>query len=169
MNRGRAGLATGAAVFVAFGMRVIVDTREQTPWSFEGQGFELVRAKLDSGDYSLDGLETRVAIERKSLDDWTGTVLRDRSRFYRELERLRAFDFRCVIVEAGVREIMAGRYKSQAKPASVLGFVAEVTVGQAVPVYLAGSRAEAQVLAGAFLRMADKKISRRTTSQSEVG
>lgn len=150
-------------------MRVIVDTREQTPWTFEDQSIECVRAKLDSGDYSLPGLEHRVAIERKSLDDWTGTVLRDRARFYRELQRLRAFDFRCVIIEAGVREIMAGRYKSQAKPASVLGFVAEVTIGQAVPVYLAGSRAEAQVLAGAFLRMADKKLSRSTAAPAEVG
>ena len=87
-------------------MIVVVDTRERTPWTFEGQrGVTLERAKLDSGDYSIRGLEHRVAIERKSLDDWTGTVLRERARFYRELERLRAFDFRCVIVEAGVREI----------------------------------------------------------------
>lgn len=139
-------------------MRIIVDTREQAPWTFEGQGLELVRAKLEAGDYSIEGLEHRVAIERKSLDDWTGTVLRERSRFYRELELLRAYDFRAVIIESGVREIMAGRYKSQAKPASVLGFVAEVMVAQSVPVYLAGSRAEAQVLAGAILRMAAKKI-----------
>ncbi len=139
-------------------MHVIVDTREQTPWTFEGQGIECVRAKLGAGDYSIPGLEHRVAIERKSLDDWTGTIIRERARFYRELERLRAFDFRCVIIEAGVREIMAGKYKSQTSPKAVLGFVAEVTVAQSVPVYLAGSRAEAQVLAGAFLRMAAKKI-----------
>ena len=145
-------------------MRVIVDTREKIPWSFEGQGFDLVRAKLDAGDYSLPGLELRVAIERKSLDDWTGTVLRDRKRFYRELELLRAYEFRCVIIEASIRQIMEGHYKSQVRPASVLGFVAEVTVGQAVPVYLAGSRAEAQLLAGAFLRMADKKISKSAAS-----
>jgi len=141
-------------------MQVVVDTREQTPWTFEGQvGISLVRRKLTAGDYSVAGLEDRVAIERKSLDDWTGTVLRERTRFYKELALLRAFDFRAVIVEAGIREIMAGRYRSQARPEAVLGFVAEVTVGQCVPVYLAGSRAEAQILAGALLRMAGKKIS----------
>ena len=148
-------------------VRVIVDTREQAPWTFEGQGIQTVRRKLDAGDYSLEGLEHRVAIERKSLDDWTGTVLRDRARFYRELELLRAFDFRAVVIEAGVREIMAGRYKSQAKPAAVLGFVAEVAVGQSVPVYLAGSRAEAQVLVGAILRMAAKKIPLRDSQESQ--
>ena len=146
---------------------IIIDTREQRPWTFEGQGFQTRRAKLDSGDYSVEGLEHRVAIERKSLNDWTGTVIRDRARFYRELERLRAFDFRCVIIEAGIREIMAGQYTSQASPASILAFVAEVTVGQAVPVYLAGSRAEAQILAGAFLKMADKKISRTPATSVE--
>lgn len=139
-------------------MHVIADTREQAPWTFEGQGITTIRQKLETGDYSIPGLEQRVCIERKSLDDWTGTVLRDRARFYRELDRMRAFDFRCVIIEAGVREIMEGRYKSHAKPAVVLGFVAEIVVAQSVPVYLAGSRAEAQILAGAFLRMAQKKM-----------
>lgn len=148
-------------------MRVIVDTREQTPWTFEDQGLELVRAKLDAGDYSVEGLELRVAIERKSLDDWTATVIRHRSRFYRELERLRAYEFRCVIIESGVREILSGHYQAHVSPSSVLGFVAEIAVGQNVPVYLAGSRAEAQVLAGAFLRMADKKLSRSPAVAAE--
>ena len=139
-------------------MEIIVDSREQTPWTFEGQGVTAVRAKLEAGDYSVPGLERRVAIERKSLDDWTGTVLRDRARFYRELELLRALELRCVIIEASVRDIVAGRFKSQVSPNTVLGFIAEVAVGQSVPVYLGGSRAEAQILAASFLRMAKKKL-----------
>lgn len=139
-------------------MRIVVDTREQLPWTFEGQPVTMVRAKLPAGDYSVVGLEHRVAIERKSLDDWTGTVLRDRARFYRELELLRSYDFRCVIIEAGIREIVMGKQKSLVRPEAVLGFIAEVVVAQSVPVYLAGSRAEAQLLAGALLRMVDKKL-----------
>jgi DNA excision repair protein ERCC-4 len=140
-------------------MHIIIDTREQTPWTFEGEhGITTSRAKLDAGDYSVAGLERRASIERKSVEDWTKTVLHDRARFYRELELLRAYDFRCVIVETGVREIMAGLYKSEARPSSVMGFVAEVTVAQSVPVYLAGSRAEAQALAASFLRMVEKKL-----------
>ena len=142
-------------------MQIICDTREQRPWTFEGSGVEVIRAKLDSGDYSLPGLESRVAIERKSLDDWCGSVLHDRARFYRELDRLRGFEFRCVIIEASVREIVAGRYTSQAVPATVLGFIAEVTVGQSVPVYLGGTRAESQILACALLKAARKKLGAR--------
>lgn len=140
-------------------MKVVVDTRERTPWTFEGQaGITTTRAKLDAGDYSVVGLERRVAIERKSLEDWLGTVLRDRARFYRELERLRSYDFRCVMIESSVSEIHSARVAERISPASVLGFIAEVSVAQHVPVMLAGSRAEAQVLAGALLKMARKKL-----------
>lgn len=139
-------------------MRIVIDTREQTPWTFEGLSVGTTCAKLEAGDYSIEGLERRVAIERKSIDDWCGTVLRDRQRFYRELELLRALDFRCVIIEASVRDITRHLYKSAVSPEAVLGFVAEVAVGQSVPVYLAGSRAEAQLLACRFLVMAGKKL-----------
>ncbi len=137
---------------------IIVDSREQTPWTAEGLGCPTVRAKLDAGDYSVEGLEGRVAIERKSLDDWCGTITRERKRFYRELDLLRAFEFRCVIIEGSIRDIMGGRYTSQTSPKTVLAFVAEIAVAQCVPVYLGGSRPESQILAGAFLRMAAKKL-----------
>tara|TARA_R110000851_G_scaffold268071_1_gene420652 strand:+ start:336 stop:767 length:432 start_codon:yes stop_codon:yes gene_type:complete len=139
-------------------MLVLRDTREQVPWTFEGQGIQTAPASLATGDYTVPGLEHAVAIERKSLDDWVGTVMRHRGRFYRELDRMRAVRFRCVIIEAGVREIMAGKYKSQVKPASVLAFVAEIAVAQSIPVYLGGTRAESQILAGAFLKMAAGKL-----------
>lgn len=139
-------------------MIVLVDTSEQVPWTFDEQGITTTRTSLETGDYSLPGYETRVAIERKSLDDWVGTVMRERGRFYRELERLRTFEFSCVIIEGSLRQIMSQNYKSRAEPKSVLGFIAEISVAQRVPVYLGGSRAEAQLLAGAFLRQASEKL-----------
>ena len=142
-------------------MKIIVDTRERTPWTFEGKkGVVLERAKLETGDYSIAGLEARVTIERKSLSDWINTVLRDSARFYRELERMRAFDFRCVIIETSVAELFSKRTRESVSPESMMGFVAEVSVSQCVPVYLGGSRAESQELAVALLRMADKKFKR---------
>jgi len=142
-------------------VEIVVDTREQAPWTFEGFHVKTTRAKLDAGDYSISGLEPRVSIERKSLDDWIGTVLRERKRFYRELDALRGYEWRAVIVEASVRQILERRYVSQVSPAVVLGFVAEVTVSQSVPVYLGGTRAESQVLALGFLRAAAKRFRAR--------
>lgn len=139
-------------------MRIVVDTREQVPWTFEGLGVETVREKLDEGDYSVEGFTSQVVIERKSLGDWVGTVMTDRPRFYRELDRMRGYAVRAVVIEANVRDIMARRYQSDAHPNSILGFIGEVSVSQAVPVYLGGTRAEAQILAAALLGQAAKRL-----------
>jgi ERCC4-type nuclease len=42
---------------------IIVDTREQKPWSFEN--YTTAIRKLDTGDYSIEGLEHLLCIERK--------------------------------------------------------------------------------------------------------
>jgi ERCC4-type nuclease len=58
------------------------------------------RLTLPSGDYSLDGYATEVAVERKSICDLFGTVGQGRERFIRELERLNEMAFAAVVVEA---------------------------------------------------------------------
>jgi ERCC4-type nuclease len=65
---------------------VVVDTREQEPYSFDSDKVSAVRKALPAGDYSLVGLEERVAVERKSLTDFVSTVIRGRKRFHRELK-----------------------------------------------------------------------------------
>lgn len=78
---------------------VIIDTREQSPYAFVGlhadarQGgrplsIPLVMRTLRSGDYSLEGHENEVAVERKSLADFFNTIGQGRKRFERELDRL---------------------------------------------------------------------------------
>lgn len=87
--------------FILCDFRIAIDTREQAPWSFTGfradaaQGrkpliIQTVTTTLASGDYSIDGLEAEVSIERKSVADFYGTILGDRARFERELARLQA-------------------------------------------------------------------------------
>ena len=71
---------------------VIIDSREQAPLAFANLPSEV--GTLDTGDYSIRGLEHLVAVERKSLDDLLGIVGRDRQRFRRELQRLRGFRYR---------------------------------------------------------------------------
>jgi ERCC4-type nuclease len=67
---------------------VVVDSREQLPYEFLGMvgpaGEALVvptKVKgLASGDYSIEGMGDRIAIERKSLDDLFGIDLLDAPR-----------------------------------------------------------------------------------------
>jgi ERCC4-type nuclease len=95
---------------------VIVDTREQAPYRFTNQKtddekpliVQTTRRTLRSGDYSIDWLDSRVAIERKSHSDYLGSIGGGRERFENEIERLSQFDFAAVVVEADWREILAG-------------------------------------------------------------
>ncbi|MBK9126516.1 MAG: ERCC4 domain-containing protein [Phycisphaerales bacterium] len=100
----------------------IVDTREQRPWRFAHLPAE--RGTLATGDYSVRGLETLVALERKSLGDLVGCCGRERTRFVAELQRLRAYRFRAVVVEATLAEIERGGWPGKLTPAHVLGSIA---------------------------------------------
>ncbi len=66
------------------------------------------------GDYSVAGLGQMVAVERKTLDH-SGTI-RARGRFHRELRRLERHVRPCVVVEADLGEVLAGRYRGDAHP-----------------------------------------------------
>jgi len=99
----------------------IIDSREQKPYQFQG---EAVIASLKTGDYSLLGLESVAAVERKELSDFINCVTFDRERFLRELDR--ASDFRrfWVVIEGTIDQIERGQYRSKVKPESVLGSIA---------------------------------------------
>lgn len=87
---------------------VVIDTREQRPFSFTAPlriarqrrtfAVQTTVATLTSGDYSLVGFETRVAVERKSVADLFSTLSAGRARFERELDRLNSTYERAAIV-----------------------------------------------------------------------
>lgn len=119
---------------------LVVDSREQEPWSFDPTLVDVVRRALPAGDYSVADLEDRVAVERKSLDDLVSTVIRARGRFYRELRRLQAYEAACVVVEASLADLVHGRFRGGASPASVVGAVVAIIVDTDVPVYFCSDR-----------------------------
>ncbi|MDD2967544.1 MAG: ERCC4 domain-containing protein [Desulfovibrionaceae bacterium] len=82
-------------------MRVIIDSREQSPFAFHNEkyGVEKAVGTLSIGDYSLAGLEDHIAVERKSLPDLVLCLGRERDRFERELQRGAALDAFCVVCE----------------------------------------------------------------------
>ena len=97
---------------------VVIDTREQLPWTFGGLWSDSSArggrrpivvdqrvATLQQGDYSLVGHESQVAIERKSLADLFGTLGQGRERFERELARLAELDRAAIVIEASLGHI----------------------------------------------------------------
>lgn len=103
-------------------MKIIIDTREQTPWSFPPE-VETMPGTLQAGDYSLQGFEKHIALERKSLPDFISCCGSERERFTAELQRLKAYSLRAVIIEGNFQDVIQGNYRSQIKPASIIGSV----------------------------------------------
>ena len=91
-------------------MKILCDTREQAPYTFDRyQGVTVERAALQTGDYSLAGLHDHIGLERKSLDDLTGTLTKGRERFQRECERGRGLDYFGLIIEASLEDVRPKR------------------------------------------------------------
>lgn len=102
----------------------IIDTREQHP--ADVSPLKSIRGTLPTGDYSLAGLESHVAIERKSLGDLLSCIGTSRERFEKELQRLLAYPCRAVVVETTWEFFQRGEWRSevtaQAAVGSVLGW-----------------------------------------------
>ena len=140
-------------------LTVIIDTREQEPYGFTPQLVMPVRRALPAGDYSVAGLEELVAVERKTLEDFVSTVIRARGRFYRELRRLGMYARACVVVEADLADVLAGRYHGDAHPQSILGSALAIAVDFGVPVFFCSNRQVAcRFVEGYLLRAAERSV-----------
>lgn len=81
-------------------LKITIDTREALPLSFDGfRGVDTVRSGLRTGDYSIQGYEDQITFERKSVQDLVGTLVSGHTRFLREMERMRSFKAKYILVE----------------------------------------------------------------------
>jgi ERCC4-type nuclease len=138
---------------------IVIDTREQLPYTFDPDRVSVTHRALPAGDYSLLGQETRVAIERKSLDDFVGSVIQGRERFLRELEALAELDLACVVVEASLEDILEHRYRSAAHPNAIFGSTVAIFADLHLPVFFCGDReASCRFVEGTLTRYLRKAV-----------
>ena len=97
-------------------------------------------ATLTTGDYSLKGFEDKVCIERKSLADLLGSLGVDRDRFMREVQRMRAYEYAGLVVEANMTTLYKGGWKSQITPQSVIGSLQALSSKYGIHVLFADNR-----------------------------
>jgi len=138
-------------------LTIIIDTREQIPYTFTTQS---MRQKLLAGDYSLAGLETQVAVERKSLADFVHTVTKNRMRFYHELEKLASYEAACIVVEANFHDLINGSYPGGIHPNALIGTVISLIVDFKIPVYFCSDRQAACRFVEEYLTRYYKKVER---------
>lgn len=135
----------------------LIDSREQEP-------LELLipsrRATLTTGDYSVEGLQDLVAVERKSLPDLIMCVGSQRERFEREVQRLKAYETRVIVVEASWLQIESGIWRGTVKPSQVIGSLYG-WMAEGITIDLAGNRERAARAVSRILFIAARRYWRR--------
>lgn len=85
---------------------ITIDSREQTPWAFDPTLVHATRGTVRTGDYCVTG-DKGFAIERKSLNDFLGTISTGWERFQREIYRAKDSGFHMpIIVESRFSDIL---------------------------------------------------------------
>lgn len=137
---------------------VLVDTREQAPMDFGRFDNWFAGAKpatLETGDYSIQGMESLVTLERKSLNDLVSTLMHNRPRFFRQLERMQAYPYRAILVEASYTDVKSPysfTSDTAAHPNGVSGSLDALEVRFGIPViYTSRNRALAEEKAASWL------------------
>lgn len=91
---------------------IVKDSREKADagWKFNKSSncHGMITKKLDTGDYSLDGYENLIMIERKTIPDLWGSLGQWRERFIKEMDRALDYPIRYLIIEGTVDDINKG-------------------------------------------------------------
>ena len=133
-------------------LTVIIDTREQQPYSFSSE-IKTITQTLKSGDYSILGFENKFSIERKSLEDYIKSITSDRDRFFKELNRLREFDYACIVVEGSLSNILDEKYTRNILPAGLFGTTVSICIDKKIPVFFCEDRQHSIFFTEKMLRM----------------
>lgn len=119
-------------------MKIVIDSREQLAYEFPNQATKV--AVLPCGDYSLEGGEHLVAIERKTIGDVIACLTTGRERFERELHRGKALEYFCLVLECSLGELVNGRYHSKMNPNSAMQSLLAFSIRYRLPVFFCENR-----------------------------
>lgn len=82
---------------------IIADTREQQPWEFKEH--VVAYRKLDTGDYSIEGLEHLLCIERKKSASEFATNIAE-SRFKDVIMRMSQMKYSFLLLEFDLEDLL---------------------------------------------------------------
>ena len=124
--------------------KIVVDSREQKPlWKKD-----TIVKKLDVGDYSIEGHENKIAIERKSLSDLFGTLGGGNKRFKKELERAKPYNYFAIVIEGNYRDIrdkkFEGSFYCKMKGYVILKILFTLHIKYNINIFMCNDRNEAK-------------------------
>jgi ERCC4-type nuclease len=115
---------------------IVVDTREQNPFSFErfsGWFSGIEKRPLELGDYSIAGLEDTCVVERKDLNDLVRSFHVERPVFIKRLRRMSAFPDRLLVIVAALSQVKSRYEHSPANPNQITQSLIATLAGLRVP------------------------------------
>jgi ERCC4-type nuclease len=138
---------------------IIIDTREQQPWSFEH--YTTASRKLDTGDYSIEGLEDTVCIERKKSVSEVANNLTE-SRFIDVVDRMSKFKYAFLLLEFDLAQVLSYPIgsnlprrlwdKIKISPAFIVKHILELQLNHNIKVLFCGSSSDAEQMAEYILK-----------------
>jgi len=126
---------------------VLVDTREKDPLPLRENHPNWIGAErretLKTGDYSIEGMEGLLALERKSLADLVACTVTYRKRFLAACARLSGFPWKAILVEATFEDIRAGIERfdipSDVHPNAICGTLDAIEAKFGIPIIYAST------------------------------
>jgi len=123
---------------------IIVDTREQLPlWTKN-----VINKKLDVGDYSINGHEDKISIERKSLSDLFGTLGTGHKRFKKELERALKLIYFAIVIDGSysscINKEFNGSHHTTMKGEDITSIIMTIHMKYKVPIFFTNGRIESK-------------------------
>ena len=88
---------------------VIRDTREQEGYYFTEYGAceGMIDQKLDTGDYSIQGMEDKICIERKGcVEELAINLGQKKHTFLKEIDRMKEFPHKFIILEFNLCDLI---------------------------------------------------------------
>jgi ERCC4-type nuclease len=138
---------------------IIIDTREQQPWEFKN--YAVANKKLDTGDYSIEGLENILCIERKkSASEFANNIVE--SRFKDVVMRLSQLKYSFLLLEFDLEDLLVYPIgstvpkrmwnKIKISPAFLLKNIIELQINHNIIVYFCGDSSNAEKMAEYILK-----------------
>jgi ERCC4-type nuclease len=121
---------------------VLVDTREREPFALYANHPNWIRGErrvaLKTGDYTVEGMESLLALERKSLTDIVACTVAHRRRFLANCERLATFRWKAILIEASYEDIKSRPDEfdipSEVHPNAVCGTLDAIEAKFSIPI-----------------------------------
>jgi len=115
---------------------VIVDTREQVPFSFSrfrGWFAGVEKRTLNLGDYTVAGLEEVCVVERKDLADLVQSFTTGRAVFVERLRQMSRYPHRLLVITTALSQVKSRYEHSPANPNQITQSLIAALVGLQVP------------------------------------